>query len=63
MNGLKRCPQCFKLPEIKVEATNTGYEITLVCEQANHSHMATGPNEQIALENWNHYVSLVQAVA
>ncbi len=55
MDGLKRCPQCHQLPEVKIEPHRNGVDIIFSCEI--HGHMATGPNEEIAVMNWNHYVS------
>ncbi len=59
MTGMSRCPGCFKLPAVKVDAKD--FSITLECAQ--HGHMAIGSSLDSARVNWNHYISFVAKAA
>ena len=59
MNGLERCPNCFKLPEVKFEDKGPDhYDVIFSCPQ--HGHMAMGTSVEGATANWNLYVMLLR---
>jgi hypothetical protein len=59
MEGLKRCPKCFKQPLPKIE--NNGTQFTIILECAAHGHMAMGDSVEGVTQNWNQYIDLIQA--
>ena len=60
MENLKRCHDCFNLPEIKI--ADKGYdanEYIFSCPKC--GHMAMGQSVEGAKANWNLYIMLMTA--
>jgi hypothetical protein len=59
MENLERCPDCYKLPEVKIEDKGFDKEnFIFSCPQ--HGHMAMGQTVEGAKANWNLYVMLMK---
>lgn len=52
MDGTKRCPQCFRVPELRIDTNNMYW---LSCTQ--HGHEAMGSTQKAAINHWNHYIA------
>lgn len=64
MEGLERCHDCYKLPEITIEDKGPGKEMYwITCKQPNHVHQACGDSPQGAVANWNIYVMMMRKAA
>lgn len=63
MNGLERCPDCFKLPELTIEDKGPGEERYIwTCTQPNHVHEAMSGTPIGSIANWNLYVMLLRTM-
>lgn len=59
MNGLERCPECFKLPDLTFD--DRGFDkikFIFTCTQPNHVYQAMGDTIEGAIANWNIYAKL-----
>lgn len=64
MENLKRCPECFHLPQVTIEdkgPDQTNFIFT--CTQQNHVHQAMGQDIEMGKANWNLYVMLLASKA
>lgn len=57
MTNAIRCPGCFIQPDVAFE----GDKVILECKR--HGHIAQGDSLEMAVVNWNQYISFVRAVA
>lgn len=51
MDGTKRCPQCHRVPDLRIEKDGMYW---LIC--AAHGHEAVGNDLRSAIKNWNLYI-------
>ncbi len=51
------CPSCLQAPELTFEDAHFEFNYMIRCLQMNHDHVAGGPTLEIAMKNWNGYVT------
>lgn len=64
MTGCKRCPTCLHLPTVTMEPkvlNQLGEDTVLRCQM--HGHVAQGDTVEMAVINWNKWISYVIAKA